>query len=518
MTPVAGSQGAAGVPSPGPAPGTSPRAREERPLLFINPPAPDGETWVRCQHRAGQRAPDGTVWPQVALAQLAALFPDRQVALIDANARRLDWAATQAELVRLRPRWYVTQVAGPTLEHDLLGLAHAKRLGAATVAFGPLVTPVAYELLRRFPELDYCLCGEPEVVLRELVDTVERRWALRPPEIARLCGEVTPLAWPPTLGAVRGLAWRHEGEIILNPRPPLIPRLDDLPLPAHELLPLASYRSPTIQAPAAVVVTGRGCPGECCFCLKHVTYGQTVRLRSPESIVEEVCRLLRLGVHHVYLQADLFTVCRDQVRDLCRLLTSEGLAIRWSCSARVDSVDEELLQLMARAGCRRITWAVESGSEVLLWRVGKRTQCAAAERALAWARAAGIRSEASFIIGLPGETEETIQQTIAFAKRLNPDQVTFDLAVPRPGTPFWEQATLKQWLRPGARWQDGDACGPAIVEYPGLSAAGLERARERAYREWALRPGSCWGQLQRMAQPRPDAGWDLGAWQTPHML
>ena len=471
-------------------------------LMFVNPPSPEGETWIRCQHRASQRAPDGTVWPQTALAQLAALFPDRQVTILDANARRLDWAQVEAEIVRRQPRWYVTQVAGPTLANDLRGAALAKGVGANTVAFGPVVTPVAQDLLRRFPALDYVLCGEPEVTLRELVDTVDSHWEQRPPEIAQLCQQGKREPWPRTLGAVRGLCWRHEGAAIVNAPRPLISRLDDLPLPAHSLLPLGAYRAPAIQAPAAMVVTGRGCPGNCCFCLKHVVTGRTVRLRSPAAIVEELLLLQKLGVRHVYMQADLVTVCRDQVAHLCRLIASEGLRLAWSCSARVDSVDQELLQLMGRAGCQCITWAIESGNDVLLWRIGKGTRTKGVEQVLAWAREAGIRSWGSFILGLPGETEGTIQQTVALAKKLDLERVTFDLAVPRPGTPFWEQATLKRWLRPEARWEDGDVCGPAILDYPWLRAARLDLWLERAYREWALRPGSQWGQLRHLTPAR----------------
>ena len=471
-------------------------------LMFVNPPSPEGETWIRCQHRASQRAPDGTVWPQTALAQLAALFPDRQVTILDANARRLDWPQVESEIARRQPRWYVTQVAGPTLANDLQGAALAKQVGANTVAFGPIVTPAAQDLLRRFPALDYVLCGEPEVTLRELVDTVDGRWEQRPPEIARLCGQGEQEPWPRTLGAVRGLCWRHEGAAIVNAARPLIRRLDDLPLPVHGLLPLGAYRALAIQAPAAMVVTGRGCPGNCCFCLKHVTTARTVRLRSPAAIVEELLLLQKLGVRHIYMQADLFTVCRDQVAHLCRLIASEGLQLAWSCSARVDSVDEELLRLMGRAGCQCITWAIESGNDVLLWRIGKGTRTKGVEQVLAWACEAGIHSWGSFILGLPGETEETIQQTVALAKNLNLERVTFDLAVPRPGTPFWEQATLKQWLRPDARWEDGDVCGPAILDYPWLRAARLDLWLERAYREWALRPGSQWGQLRHLTSAR----------------
>ncbi len=496
---------------PGPAEDLSPEhTGQPLDLLFVNPPSPDGETWIRCQYRAGQRAPDGTVWPQVSLAQLAALFPDRRVSIVDANARRLGWREFGPQLWRERPRWYVTQIAGPTLQNDVQGLVLAKQAGAATVAFGPLATPVARELLRRFPALDYVLCGEPEVTLRELVDTVEGRWEERPRDIARLCAQIGDATWPRTLGAIRGLAWRHEGQVIVNPPRPLVPRLDDLPLPAHDLLPLGRYCAPVLQAPVAAVVTGRGCAAGCCFCLKHVSYGDTVRVRSPEHILGELLLLQKLGVRQVHMQADLFTVCREQVADLCRLIVAEDLTLAWSCSARVDSVDEELLQLMGQAGCRWITWAIESGDDMLLHRSGKGTHAAQAGRALAWARAAGIHNWGSFILGLPGETQETIQRTIDLAVRLDLERVTFDLAVPRPGTPFWQQVTAKGWLRPGARWEDGDVCGPTLVSYPRLPAAELELARERAYREWALRPGSLWGRLQDLRLLR-SSGPALGA-------
>lgn len=479
---------------PAPAEGLS-ATGAERPvdLLLVNPPSPDADTWIRCQHRASQRAPDGTVWPQTALAQLAALFPDRRVAVIDANAHQTSWQAFAGQVRQAQPRWYVTQVGRPTLQNDLAGVALAKHAGAITVAFGPTATPIARELLQRSPALDFVLCGEPELTLRELFDTVEGCTAERPAAIACL---YSPAGRPAeTLGAIRGLAWRHEGEVIINPSRPLIARLDDLPLPAHALLPLGRYCAPSVRAPAAVVNTGRGCPGHCCHCLKHITYRQTVRLRSPERILEELLLLQRLGVRHVYMQADLFTLCRDQVAELCRLISQEALSVSWSCSSRVDAVDQELLQLMGEAGCRWITWAIESGSDAVLIRSGKGALAEQVARTLGWARAAGIRNWGSFLLGLPGETEETIRQTIAFASRLDLQHVTFDLAIPHPGTPFWEQATAQGWLRADRSWEEADASGPAILDYPGLRAARLEFWLAQAYREWALKQGALWDHL-----------------------
>ena len=472
-------------------------------LLFVNPPGPDDDTWIRCQHRTGQRAPDGTVWPQTALAQLAAMFPDRPVSVIDANARRLDWAEFGAQVQRARPRWYVTLLSGPTLQSDLQGVTLAKRAGARTVALGLLATPLAHSLLERYPALDYVLCGEPELTLRELVDTVDNTALQRTRPIERLFGPADEAPWPQTLGAVRGLAWRHEGQVIINASRPLIPRLDDLPLPLHRLLPLGKYSAPAVEAPSAVVVTGRGCLGNCCFCPKHIVYQDTLRVRSPESIVAELIELQRLGVHNVTLQANLFTACRDQVADLCRLIGAEGLALSWSCTSRPDTVDEELVRLMARAGCRRITWAIESGAERILQRSGKGSQAAAqAEQALAWSRAAGIHNWGSFLLGLPGETEESIRRTIALAVALRLERVSFDLAVPHPGTPFYRQAAASGWLRQGVSVIEGDPSGPAVVEYPRLKAAQLELWRERAYCEWAMSPGSLWGHLHILKQAR----------------
>jgi hypothetical protein len=143
-------------------------ARHRRPegavdILFVNPPAPDGGIWIRSQHRVGRRSREGMIWPQVSLAQLAALFPDYKVAVIDAIPTRMSWAEFEAELERLRPRYYVTQVTAPTLRNDMYGAFLARSLGAKTIAFGTHVTPVPLETMEAFPALDYVLIGEPEL-------------------------------------------------------------------------------------------------------------------------------------------------------------------------------------------------------------------------------------------------------------------------------------------------------------------------------------------------------------------
>lgn len=143
-------------------------------ILFVNPPAPDRGIWIRSQHRVGRRSREGMIWPQVDLAQMAALFPDFSVEVIDAIPQRMTWAEFERLLDAKRPRYYITQVTAPTLQNDLYGVFLAKARGARTVAFGTHVTPMPRSTMEAYPALDNVLVGEPELTLRELVDVCER--------------------------------------------------------------------------------------------------------------------------------------------------------------------------------------------------------------------------------------------------------------------------------------------------------------------------------------------------------
>jgi radical SAM superfamily enzyme YgiQ (UPF0313 family) len=499
-------------------------------ILFVNPPAPDGGIWIRSQHRVGRRSREGMIWPQVSLAQMAALFPDYRVEVVDAIPLRMDWLAFERLLEEKRPRYYVTQVTAPTLHSDMYGTFLARSLGATTIAFGTHVTPIPRETMRAFPTLDFVLRGEPELSLRELVDTLDRVnprfrasrpktrrwWPGVEPEFAerlrRLFTGADP-EWQPAwldpesgtlrteslgtkiqgetwgLNRIQGLVWRDGNKIVVNPDRPFICNLDDLPLPRHDLLPLERYRAPLVRGQYAFVVTSRGCPGGCRFCIKHVSYGNSVRFRSPENILAELEFLTSLGVHDIHMYADLFTVSREQVMGLCELILKRGLRLRWTCNSRVDFVDPEMLRLMGQAGCWMISWGIESGSEEVLRHARKGITLDQVEQALRWAREADIRNWGYFIIGLPGETEETIRETIRFAKRLPLDLALFHIAAPYPGSPLFFEVVEQGWFRPGTRWEQVDMDRSTVLDYPHLRAEELERWAQRAFRAWALRPG-----------------------------
>lgn len=465
-------------------------------IVLVNPPTPDGGLWIRTQHRVGRRTRENMVWPQVSLAQMAAmLYPEYKVAVIDANAERMSWPEFTKKLEELQPRYYLTQMTAPTLENDMYGCFLAKARGATTMAFGTHITPIPVETMRPYPALDIALVGEPDLTIRDLLDHLEGKIEQRPPFILKMIAEHDPNYTPAItaegkvdMARIKGIAWRNGAEIVVNETRPFIANLDDLPMPMHHLLPLDKQRMPLIKGPFTFIVTSRGCPAGCTYCIKHVSYQYSVRLRSPEKIVEEMWLLKKLGIHNIHMYADLFTVNRDQVIELCKLMIEQNINIKWTSNSRVDYVDQEMLTLMGKAGCHLISWGIESGNEQILRHARKGAYPDKAERALRWAREAGIKNWGYFIIGLPGETEETIQDTIRFSKSLPLDIALFHVAAPYPGTPFFFEVVENGWFRPGTRWEQVDMDKGTVLDYENLSAERLLYWQKRAFREWALRP------------------------------
>jgi anaerobic magnesium-protoporphyrin IX monomethyl ester cyclase len=203
----------------------------------------------------------------------------------------------------------------------------------------------------------------------------------------------------------------------------------------------------------------------------------------------ELWKLKKMGINNIHMYADLFTVNRDQVIGLCKLMIEEKINLKWTSNSRVDYVDEEMLTLMGQAGCRLISWGIESGNEQILRHARKGAYPDKAERALRWAKNAGIMNWGYFIIGLPGETEETIRDTINFAKKLPLDIGLFHVAAPYPGTPFFFEVVENNWFRAGTRWEQVDMDKGTVLDYENLSAERLLYWQKRAFREWAFRPG-----------------------------
>lgn len=494
--------------------------REQSPrldVLVLNPPSPDGDLFLRDIARVGRRTRDGIIWPQTALAQIAAVVQEAgySVDVIDAIGLGMSWEDFERYMWKHKPRYMIIHATAPTLTNDMRTTFVGKAVGTISMAIGTHVTPMSRETLESYPTLDIVVRGEPELTIIDVIKTIDERvkaekatdtipvgnteltapWRKLPfPDASYLTTRgrfagVHPNLIARALRETLGVAFRNtDQEVQINPDRPFIENLDSLPIPLHNKLPWRKYKEPIIGGPYTFVLTSRGCPAGCRYCIKHVTYQASVRHRSPEHVLQELYMLKEMGMHHIHFEADLFTVKKEFVYDLCNAIIKDGIKIRWSCNSRVDFVDAEQLKLMKRAGCFMIAWGLESGSEAVLKRARKGTTVTRIQEAIRASHAAGIMNWGYFIIGLPGETVETIQETIALSKQIPVDIALFHIATPYPGTPFYYEAVQNGWIDM-ERWEDYDMYSHTVLNYPNLSSKQLEYWAKRAAREWSLRPG-----------------------------
>jgi len=240
---------------------------------------------------------------------------------------------------------------------------------------------------------------------------------------------------------VSGIAFADGGTVVKTSPRPLIENLDQLPLPARELLPMARYRA--LGTPCTVI-TSRGCPYKCIFCSGHRMFGPRVRFRSPGLVVDEIERLQRdFGLAKVNIVDDTFTLNQSHAQTVCDEMLRRNLKSKWSVFARVDRISEDLAQLMNRAGCEWVLFGVESGDEGILKTIKKGTTPEDVRRGVKIAAEAGINVFNSFILGLPGESWATAQKTLAFGDELYQKygaKYGFHMLSPLPGTEIYERA------------------------------------------------------------------------------
>jgi radical SAM superfamily enzyme YgiQ (UPF0313 family) len=250
--------------------------------------------------------------------------------------------------------------------------------------------------------------------------------------------------------------------------------------------------------PFSTVIPTRGCPWKCIFCRAGGVWGAEIRVRSPENVMGELEQLVNgLGIRHVVFMTDSLTLNRRWARSFFNKLETSKLGIEWICNSRVDVVDEEMLALMKRAGCKLIAYGVESGNAEVLKATKKEITLEQSERAIRWTREAGIISMAYFVIGLPGETHSTIEDSINFAIKIDPDYVNFHVATPFPGTELYDMALENAWIV-ADNWEEFEEEGSAVMRTDDLEPLDLIRAQKRAMKKFYLRPGRIVKELGRI--------------------
>lgn len=286
---------------------------------------------------------------------------------------------------------------------------------------GPHISSMGPETMERFREFDYAVVGEGEKVLMDLLSALETEADLR---------------------AVPGIIFRRGPFVQVTSGNPVNRLLDDLPMPAWDLLPdfpraypPAIYDFP--RGPVATIAASRGCPFHCKFC-DTSTFGARVRHYSPRKVFEMMRHLHHAyGVRHIMFVDDLFLASRQRVTELCNLLLDSGLRMTWTCTARVDTVKPDVLKLMKQAGCWEISFGLETGSDDLLQKMDKAARVEKSEQAVGWTAEAGIRTKGLFMLGYPGETAETISATKDFVRRIPMTIMNLTKFTPYPGSPIY---------------------------------------------------------------------------------
>lgn len=357
-----------------------------------------------------------------------------------------------------------------------------------TVIGGHHLTTAPEETLKRFPQFDIGVIGEGEKTILELA-TVVKDFGFDKEK----------------LKSVNGLIFREDnGEKFFKTSPRARNRdLDALPKPAFDLLPNLSDYSPPVHTvkkfPACNLVTSRGCPGQCTFCTRSV-YGNSLSAHSAEYMMDLIEELYyKYGVREVQFRDDNFTVFKPRLFKFCELMKKKKLDLVWTALARVDMVQPEMLKAMKEAGCWQVWYGVESGNNEILKIIKKNTTKDQIRNAVNWTKQAGMGVGAFFIMGHPGETKETLEETIDFALSLKIDEFHCTLMTPMPGSEIY-----RNWHKYGTfdnDWKKLSNWKPVFVPF-GLTKEELEKYNQKFFRKFYFRPRIVLGYIKRIRSPK----------------
>jgi hopanoid biosynthesis associated radical SAM protein HpnJ len=450
--------------------------------LFLNPPSFegfDGGAGSRYQARREIKS----FWYPTWLAQPAALVPDSK--LLDAPPR--DTGVPQALNEAVAHELVIVHTSTPSLRNDMKFVKALKeRKPEITVGFvGAHVAVLPEQTLAACHEVDFVTGREFDFTIKEIA-------------------EGAPLA------GVAGITYwdRATNQIVKNAERQLIANMDDLPFVTDVYkrdLDIEKYYIGYLQHPYVSLYTGRGCYSRCIFCLWPQTIGgHTYRVRSAEHVFEEMKRAQKLfpTVKEFFFDDDTFTDNRPRAEDIARRLGTLG--ITWSCNAKAN-VPYETLKVMRENGLRLLLVGFESGNQEILNGIRKGIRVDRAREFVKNCKKLGIRIHGTFILGLPGETRQTMRETMEYARELDVDTIQVSLAAPYPGTELYARAVQNGWLKQGDL-VDEHGIQEAIIEYPDLSREEIFEGVEQFYRRFYMRPAPIMRIVRDMAHDKAEAG------------
>lgn len=436
--------------------------------------------------RYGSLAPVGATLPHLGLLSVGAVLRDagHEVRVVDAPSLGMGYSEVLEEMRRFQPDLAGLTAVTSSIENagHLGSMIKQWRPSLKVVVGGPHVTALPSQTLAQYDSFDYAVLGEGEQGMAALVSA--------------LCRGEKPSEVP-------GVAWKNGREIHLGPPASHIADLDTLPFPAWDLLDgfphqyrpaLFRYR----RLPAMHIVSSRGCPNLCIFCDTSV-FGRKVRFHSAEYVLGMIRLLVRrYGVREILFEDDQFLLKRERVAAICEGILTIPVKVSWSCNGRVNSADDvSLLRLMRRSGCWQISYGIESADQGLLDAAGKCISIEEIRRAVHLTHEAGILSKGFFMLGLPGETEQTMEKAMRFAMGLPLGDISVFMLTPFPGSAIYRSAAKQGGME--GRFRRMNVL--SVVYVPeGLTEERLLRAQKRFMRSFYLRPrimGNYLGRLLR---------------------
>jgi len=383
----------------------------------------------------------------------------------------IDALAEQKTLQDITPTLRHTDViimstSSMSFQEDVAFLRAAKNLGGnpTSIVFGSHPTFMPDQSLRE-DSIDLLVQREPEFIIRDVVASIARGGTGR---------------------EIRGVAYKKDGRTIINKPPPFIKNLDDLPFPDRSLLPAdVDYFNPIIKrTPYTALMTSRGCPGQCTFCTVPKFYGGLIRSRSVKNVLSELRLIESQGYKEVWFRDETFTYFPKRNKEICRKIIEEGIDLTWICNARVGTVDRKMMKRMKKAGCHLIKYGVESGNQNILNNVKKGIRVSQTTKDFRNANSVGLDTHAHIMLGMPGDTKKTIEETIKFTKKIKPTTATFGICTPYPGTELY--ASLKKHTNLELDHIHEKAYSNEL--FTDLTAEELEGYIKKAYRSFYLRP------------------------------
>jgi radical SAM superfamily enzyme YgiQ (UPF0313 family) len=467
-------------------------------ILLINPPAENtivGNNPELIDEERGYNPPLGLLF-------LAGELLERgrhTVSVIDCQVEQMGYDRLEEVVADHQPDLVGLTAMTLTLVDVTRTAATVRRAAGCPIVVGGPHAAIYPAETARLADIDYVVQGEAEKSFADLCDRLE---------------DGAPL------DGVTGLHYELDGEVETGLPPAYLEDLDELPFPARQLTPYHKYTSLLAKRePVTTMFTSRGCPFRCTFCHRPAM-GKRFRALSASRVVDEMEECVRMGIPEILIYDDTFTVQKDRVWRICHEILRRDLDVVWDVRAHVNTVDGDLLRLMRRAGCARIHYGIEAGTDRVLRKLKKGITTARAHQVLAETRRAGISTLAYFMIGNPTETRQEAEQTIRFARSLPADYVHITILTPFPGTPLYMEG-LRDGVFEKDHWKEF-ASNPRPDFVPpfweeSMSTEELHELIRKAYRSFYLRPGYALRRVLELRSPSELLKKARAAWKVATM-